>query len=128
MSFLKKPEPGKLYKKELPKVGITPKPGEYTEYEEKLSFFQVIMRGLLKEEMEPKYYKKYDNFIYNFKVYTLTAVFGIGMFYTLFHSPFMSGKATEVYEDTWFDKSLDVVLNFLSDQWEALNHNLKTLF
>jgi hypothetical protein len=40
----------------------------------------------------------------------------------------MNGSTTEVYKDTWFDKTLDVVLNFLADQWETLNHNLKTLF
>lgn len=127
MSFLKKPEEGKLYRKELPKVGKIFKPGEYTEYEEKLSFFQVIFRGLLKEEMEPKYYKRYDNFVYNFKVYLFTGLIGFGMYYTAFHTNMTSGPMVE-YRDTWFDKMLDSVLNFLADQWDALLYNLKKLF
>jgi hypothetical protein len=123
-----KPEFNKLYRKELPKVGKTPRPGEYTEYEEKLNNFQIIFRGLLKEEMEPKYYKRYDNFVYNFKVYLFTFIIAYGLFFTLFHSSFMNGSTTEVYQDTWFDKTIDVVINFLADQWKTLNHNLKTLF
>lgn len=124
---LQKPEFNKLYRKELPKVGKIVRPEEYTEYEEKLNNFQVIFKGLLKEEMEPKYYKRYDNFIYNFKVYSLTIILGFCMYYFAFFSGMTTGPMVE-YKDTWFDKMLDVTLNFLADQWDALNYNLKTLF
>lgn len=127
MSFLKKPEEGKLYRKELPKVGKTFRPGEYTEYEEKLNNFQIIFRGLLKEEMEPKYYKRYDNFVYNFKVYLFTFIISYGMFYVAFHSNMTSGPI-EDNKDTWFDTVLDTVLNFLADQWDNLIKNIQNLF
>ena len=127
MSFLKVPSPDKIYRKQLPKVGKTVRPGEYTDYEEKLNNFQIIFRGLLKEEMEPKYYKRYDNFVYNFKVYLFTFIISYGMFYVAFHSGMTTGPMVE-YKETWFDKMLDVTLNFLADQWDALVYNLKKLF
>jgi hypothetical protein len=121
MSFLKKPEESKIYRKELPKINTQgPK-------NKKLTTFQIIKHGLLDMEMEPKDYHKYDTIKYEFKVYLFTFLIGYGMFYVAFHVSMASGPITDS-QDTWFDKMLDVVLNFLADQWDALVHNLKKLF
>jgi len=123
MSFLRKPS--NLYNKELPKVGRQANPNlSYDDELPKLNFFQILLKGLLKEELDPKHYKRYENFVYNFKVYTLTFLIGYGLFYMVFNSAVMTGPYTGDQEPGWFDKGLDYVLNFLGDRWD----DVKRLF
>jgi len=121
MTFLKKPDPNKIYRKELPKINTEgPK-------SKKLTTFQIIKKGILDIEMEPKEYHKYDTIKTEFKVYLFTFLIAFGMFYAAFHSNITSGPITET-RDSWFDKMLDGVLNFLADQWDNLTDKIQNLF
>jgi hypothetical protein len=121
MTFLKKPDPHKIYRKELPKINTEgPK-------SKKLTTFQIIKNGILDIEMEPKEYHKYDTIKYEFKVYLFTFLIAFGMFYTVVHSSITSGPIGDDKE-TWFDTMLDDVLNFLADQWDNLVTKIQNLF
>jgi hypothetical protein len=125
---VKKPESSKLYRKELPKVGIDLKPGQYESDYKKLNNFQIIVKGMLREEMEPKQYLKYDSIKTEFKIYLVTGIITYGLFYIAFHSSFMSGPATEVYEPSLLARGMNNALDFIADQWNNLSKNIKSIF
>ena len=126
MSFLKKPI--NIYRKELPKIGKQANPAlVYEDGDEHFNMFQIITKGLLREEMSPKHYNKYDHFVYMFKVYLFTFIIAYSLFYAVWHSNYMSAPCTQKeMGDTWFDKMLDTCLNFITDQWEKIR-NIKLL-
>ena len=124
---VKKPDDHKLYRKELPKVGKDLKPGQYEADYKKLTTFQIIVKGILREEMEPKQYLKYDSIKTEFRIYLLTGIITYGLFYIAFHSGYMSAPATESNEDTWGQRVITNVINFIVDQWDRLVHTIKSL-
>ena len=120
---VKKPEDHKLYRKELPKVNTT----GYSSNEKKLSTFQIIIKGILREEMEPKQYLKYDSIKTEFRIYLFTGIITYSLFYIAFHSSYMSAPATESNDDTWGQRVITNVINFIVDQWNRLVHTIKSL-
>lgn len=112
MSFLQKPN--NIYSKELPKIGKDANPNlTYHDRIEKLNLLQILIRGFFRIEMDPKHYRRYDDFVLNFKVYALTILIGVCLFYMVFHSSFMSEPYNAQSDYDFRHNYINRFINFL---------------
>ena len=115
--FIKKPE--QIYRKELPKVGLPFSPGGYAGDDVKLNFFQMIFKGLLREEMAPKYHRRFDAIMLDFKCGLITFILVYCVSVAAFSSAAMSGKVTdnnaEDNADTYFNRALEWTIDECKD-------------
>lgn len=119
--MLRKPDFTNLYRKELPKVGKNP--FTYQSDIEKLNMFQIIIRGMSGHDMDPKHYRKYDNFTLHLKICLLTGFICYGLSYIAFHSRMLDAPATQLQMgDTWMDKLIDYTIDFGEQAWDKIKH------
>lgn len=84
-----------------------PKSKEY-----KVTWWQILKGGLFDEEMEPKDYRKYSDFMLELKIASLTLLTITIISWIVINSPFIKDSAMNDVNNnpTWMDKGLDYIM------------------
>jgi hypothetical protein len=124
-------KPKTIYRKELPPVGLKHKFGTYIDDDEdaQLNKLQIIWYGLTKKDMIPKYHRKYDEMILNFKAAFVSVVICLTLLFVCVHSSVMEEKLSNIsadydVSDTYFNRGL----NYLIDAWDSIYYNINNYF
>jgi hypothetical protein len=122
--MLQKPETTKLYQKPLPTEQFPPKKFSY-ESEQPLSMPKIIWYGLVGEELIPKNFRKYEDFMLHVKITTLTLLIVGGFVVIMFNSNYISQSAAGEYE--YKPTYMDYVIDFCIDIWNEVVDYFKNL-
>jgi len=125
---MRKPE--KIYQEEQKKFNYDkpegwdkkPKSPLLKTKEFKLTWWQILKTGLLGDDMEPKYFMRYEGWMHELKTMCLTVLVTFSLAYMVFSSSLMSTSAMNDKENekqTWFNKGLDYVMGKYDD-WRGI--------
>ena len=124
MARLQKPEDKEIYRRLLPTEQFPPKKFNYSDDELPMNKLKIIWCGLMGDDLMPKHFKIYDNFMDTLKLVSLTLAIEFILIYVCFHSPLITSsgvKGDYKYEPTY----IDYVINFCIDQYNKLNLHIK---
>lgn len=90
------------------------KPKEY-----KPSFLKVLKQGLFGDDMEPKDFRRYEDFMHELKIVTITALISIILTVTVTNSRLMTVKGVENEEKSagLLNKGIDYLVD-MYDDWK----------
>jgi len=124
---MRKPE--KIYQEEQKKFnydkpeGWDKKPPIIKFKEFKPKWWQILRDGLLGEDMEPKYFMRYEGWMHELKIICLTMLFTFCLTFIMLNSSFiMTSAVNEEKENnyrTWFDDGFDYVVGKY-DRWRGV--------
>ena len=119
MAKLQKPEDKEIYRKLLPLEQFPPKKFNYSDDEQSMSKIKIIWCGLMGDDLMPKHFKVYDNFMDTLKLVSLTLTIEFILIYLCFHSSLITSSSVKgdyKYEPTY----MDYVIDFCIDQYYNL--------
>jgi len=93
----------------------------------KPTWWQILKNGLSGEDMEPKYFMRYEGWMHELKVICMTIFVGACLASILFNSSLITTSAMNEKEnekETWFDKGLDYVMGRY-DEWRGVTPIVK---
>jgi len=120
MAKLQKPEVKEIYRKLLPLEQFPPKKFNYSDDEQSMSKLKIIWCGLMGDDLMPKHFKVYDNFMETLKLVSLTLGIEFIIVFICFQSPLITNGGVSdgeyIYEPTY----MDYVIDFCIEQYDNL--------
>ena len=82
---------------------------KYKEYSPK--WYVILKDGILGNDMEPKFYMRYEKWMHQLKILVFTFLTGISIIYITFNSSFITTSAMDSNDDTgilneWIDMAI----------------------